>query len=139
MNINHIFNLFNSQSEDDDTSLLIDFSEHPLYWIGGFNKIIRNHLFFKNHAIQMFKDASKELDVDEIEQVGEDMMFNKAWEYIRHIKLDNTFHAECLRGRISLEFYGNLKLTINHFEKLEEYEKCALLKDIEIYIKGFLI
>jgi hypothetical protein len=54
MNINNIFNSFSSSDDEfDDTSLLIDFSDHPLFWIGGFNKLIGNHLFFKQHTIKI--------------------------------------------------------------------------------------
>ena len=42
MNLDRIFNSFDNENynSDDESSLLVDFSEHPLYWIGGFNKII---------------------------------------------------------------------------------------------------
>ena len=38
MDISRIFDLFNNNESDqhDDVSLLIDFSDHPLYFIGGF-------------------------------------------------------------------------------------------------------
>ena len=57
MDLDRIFNLFNNEnsSSDDESSLLVDFSEHPLYWIGGFNKIISNHLFFKNYTVNINK------------------------------------------------------------------------------------
>lgn len=54
MDINNIFNLFNNSQDDefDDTSLLIDFSDHPLFWIGGFNKLIGNHIFSNNTQLK---------------------------------------------------------------------------------------
>ena len=59
MDFNSIFNAF-EQPEDnqkiDEVNLLMDFSEHPLYWIGGFNKIISNHLFFKTYTVKIFKE-----------------------------------------------------------------------------------
>ena len=141
MNINNIFNLFNDQpdqSQDDETSLLVDFSEHPFYWIGGFNKVIANHSYFQQYTVKMFKDASPSLDEDEMEKAGNHLMFEKAWEYIKDIKLNNQFHVECLGKKASFGFCKNLEYTVQHFEQYEEYEKCALLKGIEVKVKEFL-
>lgn len=140
MNIENIFNLFNDDlPSDDETSLLIDFSEHPLYWIGGFNKIISNHLFFTKYTSKVFKNISPELDIDEVEKAGEYLMFDKAWGYIKNIKLDNPFHVECIGKKISPEFEGNLDVAMVFFEALEQYEKCALLKGIKDKIKELSI
>jgi hypothetical protein len=48
LDINNILNIFDStdNSKDDEVSSLIDFSEHPLFWIGGYNKIVNNYTFF---------------------------------------------------------------------------------------------
>jgi hypothetical protein len=52
MNLNKIFDLFDKEyNANDESSLLVDFSEHPLFWIGGFNKLISNHLFFKQYTV----------------------------------------------------------------------------------------
>lgn len=140
MNIDNIFNLFNEDlPNEDETSLLIDFSEHPLYWIGGFNKIISNHLFFTKYTAKVFKNISPELNIDDVEKAGEYLMFDKAWEYIKNIKLDNPFHIECIGKKISPEFEGNLDVTIKFFEALELYERCALLKGIKDKIKELSI
>jgi hypothetical protein len=136
MDPNKIFNLFNEDlPNDDETSLLIDFSEHPFYWIGGFNKIISNHLFFTNYTARVFKNISPELNIEDVEKAGEHLMFEKAWDYIKSIKLDNLFHIECIGKKISPEFEENLQVALVFFESTEEYEKCALLKGIKDKIK----
>lgn len=142
MNINNIFDLFDDnnpeQKSEDDISLLVDFSEHPFYWIGGFNKIIANHSYFQKYAIEVVKGTSLEKNEEEINITGDKLMFEKAWGYICNINLTNPFHVECLGKKSSFEFIKNLKLSIQHFEQYEEYEKCALLKGIESKIKYFL-
>ena len=138
MNINSLFNLFNNDYNDpqnDESSLLVDFSEHPLYWISGYNKVISNHKFFTKYTAKMFKEVDPELDLEEIEKVGEQLMFDKAWNYIKHIKIDNPFHVDCLKTKKSDEFIDNLIMTIKFYESLEEYEKCAHLKNIENKLK----
>jgi hypothetical protein len=136
MNINNIFQFFNEDyREDDETEMLIDFSEHPLFWIGGFNKIISNHVFFNQYTSKLFKNISPELNIEEIEKAGEYLMFEKAWGYIKNIDLNNSFHIECIGKKVSTEFLLNLNVAIIFYEVLEEYEKCALLKNIENKIK----
>ena len=55
INLDKVFEEFNknNKSENDETSLLIDFSDHPLFWISGFNKVMDNHLFFKRIFIKV--------------------------------------------------------------------------------------
>lgn len=147
MNLDHIFNSFNESydplsldnTSSYDVSLLVDFSEHPFYWIGGFNKVISNRLYFKQYALNMFKKSSEVLDDEKIEQIGNSLMFNKAWEYIRDINLNNQFHLECISKKSDDMFLRHTKQSILYFEKLEEYEKCSVLKKIESKIEESLI
>lgn len=141
MNLDSIFNLFSNeddQSSNDETSLLIDFSDHPLFWIGGFNKLISNHLFFKKYTVKTFKNISPDINIDELEKAGEELMFRKAWDYIKPINLDKSFHVECLKLKADEQLVSNLQMSISFFEVLEEYEKCALLKHIKDKVKEFL-
>jgi hypothetical protein len=116
----------------------MDFSEHPLFWISGFNKIIDNHLFFTQYTVKTFKNISPDINIDELEKAGEELMFRKAWDYIKSIDLEKNFHVECLKNKASRDFMYNLQISIQFFEMYEEYEKCALLKNIETTIEEFL-
>jgi hypothetical protein len=140
MNIKNIFDAFNSENfqNDDETSLLMDFSEHPLFWISGFNKIIDNHLFFTQYTVKTFKNISPDINIDELEKAGEELMFRKAWDYIKGIDLSKNFHVECIKNKASRDFIYNLQISIQFFEMHEEYEKCALLKGIENLIEELL-
>ena len=140
MNLDNIFNLFNDETGqyNDDTSLLIDFSDHPLFWISGFNKIIDNHLFFQKYTVKTFKDIAPDINIDELEKAGEELMFRKAWDYIKPFNVEKPFHLECLKSKANKSFIDNLQAAIIFFEALEEYEKCALLKKIEDKVKEFL-
>jgi len=138
MNINSIFNLFNNENNDDEASLLVDFSEHPLFWISGFNKVISNHVFFKQYTVKTFQSISPDINIEELEKAGEDLMFRKAWNYIKNFDLDKPFHVECLKLKADDIMVHNLQIAIQFFELLEEYEKCALLKNIEDKVKEFL-
>jgi hypothetical protein len=135
MDINKIFNLFegiNKDIPDDDNTLLVDFSEHPLYWIGGFNKLINNYIYFNKYLVD------KSIDKDRLE-ISNILLYNRAWEYIKRLDTNNSLHLDCLKVK-SNEFLDiALDSTIKFFEKYEEYEKCAFLKNIQEKVKDFLI
>lgn len=144
MDLKHIFDLFNEDNGNndqgyDEISLLVDFSEHPLYWISGFNKLINNHLFFKQYTVKTFKNLSPDINIEELEKAGEELMFNKAWNYIKFIDINKPFHVEYIKAKSNDEFVTNLQAAISFFEPFEEYEKCAHLKGIENLVKEFLI
>lgn len=141
MDLNNIFSAFD-QPEDqkiDEVNLLFDFSEHPLYWISGFNKVISNHLFFKKYTAKMFKNISPDSNLETLERAGEYLMFNKAWDYIKDFNVNNPFHIDCLKTKSDDSLLVSLENALQFFEDLEEYEKCMLLKDIQDKVKEFLI
>ena len=74
-----------------------------------------------------------------MDMVGTTLLFNRAWEYIKKLNLNNTFHVECLKIKSSDSLNNSLGVAIVFFEKMEEYEKCALLKGIQDKVKEFLI
>jgi hypothetical protein len=117
----------------------MDFSEHPLFFISGFNKLISNHLFFKQYTVKTFQNISPDINIKELEKAGEELMFRKAWTYIKSIDLSKPFHVECLKLKADKQFINNLQTSVLFFEAFEEYEKCALLKNIENKIKDFLL
>jgi len=144
IDLNDIFNTFNnledsnSDKETDELSLLIDFSDHPLFWIGGFVKTINNHIFFKQFAIKNFNKIAPELDLVEVEKAGESIMFIKGWNYIKSININNHFHMDCIKVKASQSLMNALNESIIYFESLEDYDKCAFLDNIRVKVKDFL-
>jgi len=136
MNLTEIFKLFSSPqpTENDDESLLIDFSDHPLYWIGGFNKMISNYKFI----VEYLNKSIPEVNNENVKLIGQNIMYQRAWGYVKKINLNNQFHVECIHKKASKDFLNNLEIIILFFEKLEEYEKCALLKGISDKVKESL-
>mgnify|MGYP003330897951 CR=1 FL=1 len=135
LNLNKIFDSFIDQQVDDleETTLLIDFSEHPLYMLGGFNKIIKNRKFFQKYTIGLFAQHSPQIPSSKVKLIAEQLMFDKAWDFIKNFKPNNEFHVECLKMKASDDFLLNIELIIKYYENKEEYEKCAFL--IKIYDK----
>ena len=96
-----------------------------------FRKLILNYLNYTHSLIGLFDKAEPGLDVNDIKRVGEVMLYERAFEYIKDIDLHDKTHINALfrearESRVDLE--SALNKSIDHFEVLEEYEKCAVLK-----------
>ena len=146
MDINKIFNLFNrdddfipSTKEEIEKKLEFEkFKDTPPYKIGMFEKMILNHHNVRNHVTKLFKQSNGEFNIEEIEEAGEFMAYNRAWSYIIDCNIDNECWMESLLLRRSDYLITALKLAIHYFESYEEYEKCALLKTIETFLENSL-
>lgn len=135
MDIGKIFDKYESNEE---SSLLIDFSDHPLFWIGGFIKIINNYDLLKSDLVSVLKITNPKLSNSELSFLCKKLSYDKAYNYIKKFKTNNKFHCECLKLKVNNDLYLNVDKLIMFYETLEEYEKCSHLFKLKNKIKEFL-
>lgn len=144
MDLNKIFGLF---SDEEPKSLkeksqliddILDFKEHPLFWVGMFKKLIQNHKLFNKEIIGFFSILDQELDIYDVKQAGEFVVYTKAFSWIEKIDVNNKLHHDSILKFSDGTFLSYLKSSILYFEKFEEYEKCAHLKNIQNIVEKFL-
>jgi hypothetical protein len=98
MNVDKIFGLFNNEEPEslrEKSQMideLLDYKEHPLFWVGMFKKLIHNHNVFNKKIISFFERLEENLDLYDVEQAGEFVVFNRAWYWISKI---NTQDRKC--------------------------------------------
>lgn len=136
MNINNIFNLFiepevEESGNDNADKLYQLFKEHPLVKIGMFKKIISNYRNTGDEFLETFKKLDNSLDLKEAKKAGDFIINNRAWEYIKWININKKFYLETLISVATKELADNLDYSINYYESVEEYEKCAFLLGIK--------
>lgn len=133
VNPDNIFELF-SESDDLDGSnnstTFVDFKSTPIYWIGMFKKVILNHNNFNKKVLQFFEKADQEIDLDDVKDAGEYIVYNRAWTYIENVDLNDIIHVKTVEKYADEYLDVALKLSINFFEQSEQYERCALLVKI---------
>ena len=132
INVDNIFSLFSSNEELDgiNSEVQIDFSQTPIYWIGMYKKLVLNHINFNKKVLKFFKESNQELDVEDMKDAGEFVVYHRAWHYIQNVNIDNEEHVIAIEKYTDEYLDTALKLGISFFEQHEEYEKCALLKKI---------
>jgi len=139
INVNKIFNMFEeSQDTGFPGTVYIDFKDHPAYWVGMFEKTILNYENYCVKILQLFKNASPVLDLEDIKDAGEYIVFNRAFEYIKDLDLTNNSHLDSLESRASKRLVNYIVKSIDYFVFVEEYEKCAILKKIQDQVELFL-
>jgi hypothetical protein len=143
MDINHIFNLFgdpgNKYNEEPPSEFDVKaFEKTPSFKIGMFKKIILNQHVFQKKLINMFKTKDDMFEVDNMEEVGEYMAHHRAWNHIKECKISNEIWQDSFKILHDDHLETAIKLSISFFEEAEEYEKCALLKKIELFLENSL-
>lgn len=139
INIDNIFELFSTNEDLDgnNTVVHIDFTKTPIYWIGMYKKLILNHINFNKKVLKFFKESNQELDIEDMKDAGEFVVYHRAWHYIQNVDIDNKEHVIAIEKYTDEYLDTALKLGISFFEQHEEYEKCALLKKILDKSKDF--
>ena len=146
MDANKIFGLFGGEDENpkpafdhenDLSYLLEDYKNHPLFWVGMFKKLINNHKNFNKKIISFFSKMDEELDLYDVEQAGEFVVYNRAWFWISKIDIQVSSHQKALLHYSDEHLLTYVKFAISYFEEFEEYEKCAQLVKIQNFLKEF--
>ena len=130
--LENIFDLFSSNENLDGENYIvhIDFTKTPVYWVGMYKKLVLNHLNFNKKVVKFFKESNEELDVEDMENAGEFVVYNRAWHYIQNVDINVEEHVLAVEKYQDEYLDTALKLGIHFFEEQEEYEKCAHLKHI---------
>jgi len=139
-----IFGLFNGEEPESlpekakMADALLDFKEHPLFWVGMFKKLIHNHKTFNRKVMNFFSQMDEELDLYDVEQAGEFVVYNRAWFWISKIDIQVSSHQDALLHYADEYLLTYVKFAISYFEEFEEYEKCAQLVKIQNLLKELL-
>lgn len=145
VDINKIFRLFNNDDEPESlqekakmVDQLLNYKEHPLFWVGMFKKLIHNHKTFNHQIIQFFEKMEEELNIYDVEQAGEFVTYNRAWYWISKVDPQDRLCQDAIVHYTDEFLETYLKFTISYFQEFEEYEKCAHLKKILDLVQNLL-
>lgn len=137
MDIDNIFGLFgfNKNNDNKDQEDLELFRNTPLFKTGMFKKMIFNGINFRSQIVKFFSKAEPDIEIDGMEEAGDYMMYTRAYFWVEKCNLDDEEWQHALEHYSDDEMITSLKLCIKYFEEIEEFEKCALLKNIQDYIE----
>ena len=139
INKDRIFNLFSTTPEvkekEEKRISIEEFIESPYAKIGMFTKLILNHFVFQEKLKKFLKTEEPAYSIENTKEAANYTVFNKAWEYIREIDIENKDHINALIGFNPIVFNKALTSAIDYFKEGEEYEKCAHIFKIQEIVK----
>jgi hypothetical protein len=126
MNIDKIFNMFEPEVKPaPENIVLVDFKDHPYYWVGMFKKIMLNYDLFSKKFISLFREDGSKVNMADVEKAGEHFVYERAWEYISKLDITIPLHLSSLLQLRDHTLIKNLNKILLHLQDNEEYEKCA--------------
>lgn len=141
MDLNNIFNLFGFNEGDDKLNNkieneIIEYKDTPHFKIKMFIKLISNGITFKNQVTNLFINSDINLDLNNVSEAGDFMMYTRAWYWIEQCDLNNEDWKYCLSNIPHKKLFTCIDLCNSYYEINEEYEKCAHLRNIKKFCKG---
>lgn len=128
-----------ASSQDDVVASYTDFYKNPIFKLGMFKKLVFNHGYFDNKMLLTLLNTASGGDKREskkIKEFSEVMVYNRAYSQLEDINLEKE--QNYIKQASDEELLTACKLTIKFFEKREEYEKCAKIKNLEDLVTSFI-
>ena len=137
MNINEIFGLFGFNKDNDNSVRKLQeeidgFKESPHFKFGMFYKMMVNGQNFQQQLVGFFTNSNLDKDFNTgLDEIGDYMLYSRAYFWIQEIKFDDKEWISAIDYYCDKEIVECIKLSIKHFEEIEEFEKCGLLKKVQ--------
>lgn len=136
---NKLFHLFDDSPDQETVSevrtSLNDFIKSPFAKIGMFTKLILNHFVFHQKLQKFLEKEEPTYNVESTREAADYTIFNRSWNYIKQIDVDDPDHIEAMLNFNPKIFNKALQNALWYFEAQEEYEKCAHLHKIQKLVK----
>lgn len=137
MDLNNIFGLFGFNEDSDNSAKKLkeeveSFKDSPHFKVGMFYKMIVNGQNFQEQLMKFFTNSNLDKDFNTgLDEVGDYMLYTRAYFWIQEIDLKDKEWIDAIDYYCDEKMVECIKLSIVHFEEIEEYEKCGLLKNIQ--------
>jgi hypothetical protein len=144
MDINKIFNLFNSTEFDTPleqkakaANELILIQETPIFWIGMLKKIVLNNKTFY-HQLKHHLPEQLVKEIAGLDDIADLVTYSRVWFYASKLNLKCKVDVDAIKTFADDDLVFALVIAIKFFEQKEEYEKCAHLKQIQDIVEKFI-
>lgn len=130
MNLEKFFKSLDGDSVNEG-SVYLHTSNNPIIWIGMFKKIIINNLNFNKKVEEYFNSENFDIDEEDLTRASDFVIYHRAWFYISKLNLEKDSDVDAVRLSSDDDLKLTVGLSIQFFESIEDYEKCAFLKKID--------
>lgn len=111
-----------------------EWKETPKYKVGMFFKLLNNKdIFRKPISSSRFE---KDINSKEFNDATEFILYNRVWFWIKDFNSEDSGWVESVLSYKEDGILKGVNKTLQYFESIEEFEKCALLFSIQKILKS---
>jgi hypothetical protein len=111
-----------------------EWKETPKYKVGMFFKLLNNKdIFRKPISSSRFE---KDINSKEFNDATEFILYNRVWFWIKDFNSEDSGWVESVLSYKEDGILKGVNKTLQYFESIEEFEKCALLFSIQKILKN---
>lgn len=130
-----LFDIFDKYPIDGVEENLNSYKNSFRFKIEMFVKIVIYGDQWKKQVISLFTKSTIGMDIEDINNAGEFMLYTRAWFWISQFDFDDEDCVKALNKLDHSSLLASIIRTIKYFEKTEEFEKCSFLVNIKKLLK----
>lgn len=137
INIINVFSLFDSEGGNPKSQKVVerpDFSNHPYVLLGFFTKMILRGDLFNTQLTNIATEDTK-VDTQALYELNKLLIYNRAYEYLEKLDLNNQEHLECILEKANDDFLVAANRALEFYTSIEQYEKCSVIKKVQDFVK----
>ncbi len=135
MNFKKLFEAFDKQPIDGVEKDLSTYKDTFRFKIEMFIKVVIYGEQWKESVVSIFSKSDKELDVKDINGVGDYMLYTRAWFWISQFDFEDEECINSLKELNDSSLLASIARSIKYFESTEEFERCSFLVKIRDLLK----
>lgn len=136
INVVNIFSLFDSENVKSSQKEIqkSDFTDHPYVLLGFFTRMILRGDLYNTQLTNIATEDTK-VDTQALYELNKLLMYNRAYEYLEKLDLNNQEHLECILEKANDDFLIAAGRALEFYTSLEHYEKCTVIKKVQDFVK----
>lgn len=111
-----------------------EWKETPKYKVGMFFKLLNEKDIFRKHISPT--KFEKDINSKEFNNATEFILYNRVWFWIKDFNSEDSGWVESVLSYKEDGILKGVNKTLQYFESIEEFEKCALLFSIQKILKN---
>ena len=135
MNFKKLFEAFDKQPIDEVEGDLNAYKDTFRFKIEMFIKVVIYGERWKDSVVSLFSKSEEDLDIKDIGEVGDFMLYTRAWFWISQFDLEDEECIKDLKDLNDSSLLASIVRSIKYFESTEEFEKCSFLVKIKDLLK----
>lgn len=135
MNFKKLFEAFDKQPIDEVEGDLNAYKDTFRFKIEMFIKVVIYGEQWKDSVVSLFSKSEEDLDIKDIGEVGDFMLYTRAWFWISQFDLEDEECIKDLKDLNDSSLLASIVRSIKYFESTEEFEKCSFLVKIKDLLK----